>query len=97
MTSEPTPALHAQLLDATLQDIFGPVDASALAQIRPRLTTHEVPSGTVLMQQGDPSDAMFIVLSGRLRATLAAEGGPPLILGEIGRGEPIGEMGVAPP
>jgi NTE family protein len=94
MTTEPTPALHAQLLDATLIDIFGPVDAEALAQIRPRMTTHEVPSGTVLMRQGDPSDAIYIVLSGRLRATLATDGGPAVILGEIGRGEPIGEMGV---
>ncbi len=91
---EPTPPLHAQLLDSTLKDIFGPVDAAALAQVRPRMTTHDLPSGTVLMHQGDPPDAIYIVLSGRLRATLRQRDGVETILGEIGRGEPIGEMGV---
>ena len=94
MTTEAPPALHAQLLNQTLKDIFGTVDQAALDQIRPRMTTHDIPSGTVLMRQGDPSDAMYIVLSGRLRATLRQEDGSSVILGEIGRGEPIGEMGV---
>lgn len=94
MTTDDTPALHAQLLASTLKDIFGPVDATAMAQIRPRMTTHEIPSGTVLMRQGDPSDSIYIVLSGRLRATLQRDNGPAIMLGEIGRGEPIGEMGV---
>lgn len=94
MTSDSTPALHQQLLESTLRSIFGPVDTAALAQIRPRMSTHEVASGTVLMRQGEPSDAMYIVLAGRLRATLQPEEGTPVVLGEIGRGEPIGEMGV---
>ena len=49
---EPTPPLHAQLLDSTLKDIFGPVDAAALAQVRPRMTTHDLPSGTVKQSGG---------------------------------------------
>lgn len=94
MSPDTVPALHTQLLDATLKDIFGPVDAAALDQVRPRMTTHDVPSGTVLMRQGDAPDAIYIVLSGRLRATLRQRDGVETILGEIGRGEPIGEMGV---
>lgn len=43
---------------------------------------------------GDPPDSIYLVLSGRLRAVASRAGGEQVVLGEIGRGEPIGEMGV---
>ena len=32
----------------------------------------EVPKGTVLFRQGDPSDTMFVVEAGRVRLTLGS-------------------------
>lgn len=81
---------HQRLLEATLGEVLGTLDAELLARVLPRLSTLELPGGATLMAEGDPSDALYLVLSGRLRAT--RRGGT--VLGEIGRGEPIGEMGV---
>lgn len=86
--------LHEQLLNSTLREIFGEIDAGLLARIRPRMHTVNLPGGEVLMRQGDPSDCIYLVLSGRLRASLISPDGQMVALGEIGRGEPIGEMGV---
>ena len=94
MTHPAEPSLHERLLNSTLQEIFGEIDPELLARIRPRMTTLNLPGGDVLMRQGDPSDSTYLVLSGRLRASLLDAEGQMIILGEIGRGEPIGEMGV---
>jgi NTE family protein len=86
--------LHQQLLQDTLREIFGEVDHDLLHKLIPRMRTLELPGGSILLRQGEVSDAIYLVLSGRLRATLhdPEQGG--IALGEIGRGEPIGEMGV---
>ncbi len=83
-----------QWLAPTLKDIFGEVDKDFLALMAPRMQTLELPGGSVLLRQGDAPDAIYFVLSGRLRASTETPDGNTLLLGEIGRGEPIGEMGV---
>lgn len=70
--------------------MFGELEPGLFASLQPRLTTLELAGGTVLMREGEPSDALYLVLSGRLVASRGADA----VLGEIGRGEPIGEMGV---
>ena len=49
-------------------------------------------AGETLFNAGDDGDALYVVAFGRLRAVLrdGAEGGQ--VLGEIGRGESVGEM-----
>jgi len=93
----PTPAppsdaagFHQRLLEDTLAEVFGELEPGLFASLQPRLTTLELAGGTVLMREGEPSDALYLVLSGRLVASRGADA----VLGEIGRGEPIGEMGV---
>lgn len=86
-------ALHYQLLVSTLKEIFGDIDNDFLTQVLPLMSTLELPGASVLMRQGDTSDAIYLVLSGRLRASVQGSAGVES-LGEIGRGEPIGEMGV---
>jgi signal transduction histidine kinase len=52
-------------------------------------------AGDVLMRQGDPSDALYIVLSGRVRVERAfPELAEPVLLAEVGPEEVLGEMGV---
>src|SRR6184192_4129186 len=50
--------------------------------------------GAVLCRQGTPSDAMYVVVSGRLRVVLEKANGEQRALSEIGRGETVGEMGM---
>src|SRR6195952_4014036 len=47
---------------------------------------------TLLIQEGDQGDTIFIILSGRLRAFSAGERGRELTYGAYGPGEYIGEM-----
>lgn len=82
-----------ELLRAVMRDIFGEFDEARLAELIPRLSTVELAAGQVLVCEGEQSDAMYIVLSGRLRACTGV-GERTVTLGEISRGEVIGEMGV---
>ncbi|MBN1418272.1 MAG: cyclic nucleotide-binding domain-containing protein [Planctomycetes bacterium] len=50
--------------------------------------------GEILFRQGDPADALYFVVSGRLRATIARPGCEGIAVGEIGPGEPVGELGI---
>jgi len=54
--------------------------------------THLLAAGAVLYQQGDPATDLAVVVSGRLRAT-STRSGSPVVDREIGRGEPVGEIG----
>ncbi|MGL6290448.1 MAG: patatin-like phospholipase family protein [Silanimonas sp.] len=84
---------HQRLLEDTLSEVFGALEPGLVASLMPRLATLELVGGAVLMREGESSDALYLVLSGRLLAT-RHEAGAEHALGEIGRGEPIGEMGV---
>jgi signal transduction histidine kinase len=49
-------------------------------------------AGEVLFSQGDAAEALFVVLSGRLRVYLLDEAGRPLELSTVGPGEYVGEI-----
>jgi NTE family protein/lysophospholipid hydrolase len=46
----------------------------------------------VLFREGDPGDALYVVLQGRLQVVRERPGRPPQVLREVGRGEPVGEL-----
>lgn len=48
--------------------------------------------GTVLIEEGDRGDALYIILSGRLRAFSSAANGREITFGIYGPGEYLGEM-----
>jgi len=82
--------LRRQQLAAILTRRFGSVDVEALRRLESEVSWRRLPRGERLFRQGDPGDALFIAVSGRLRAL--TEGDPPKRLGEIARGESLGEM-----
>jgi NTE family protein len=47
-----------------------------------------------LFEQGELADRVYILVSGRLQAVVGHAAGGARILGEIGRGEIIGEMAI---
>ena len=51
-----------------------------------------LPPGSVLFREGEPSDAMYLVLRGELQATVADAQQGEIVVGRIGPGEPVGEM-----
>ena len=50
--------------------------------------------GARLFSEGEPSDCLFIVISGRLRVTVRLPDGQERVVGEVARGETVGEMGL---
>ena len=76
--------------------------AKRLTTLLPRLILHvdfalewlQVNAGQVIYHQNDESDAIYIVLNGRLRLILEKEGGEMRVLGEFGQGESVGELEV---
>ncbi|MBC7942116.1 MAG: cyclic nucleotide-binding domain-containing protein, partial [Chitinophagaceae bacterium] len=92
----PTPSSRQhdqdQLLLQSLHSLFGDLGAPALAVLRQELQWVEVAGGQALMHQGEPGDAMFISVSGRLRAYVADDNGGQRMVREMSRGKVIGEM-----
>ena len=53
------------------------------------------PSGHVVMRQGESSDSVWVLLSGRVRVVEAtSDGQADMLLGELGRAEIFGEIGI---
>ena len=85
---------HQKFLETSLEKIFPAIDPAFFAAILPLMQTIELPGGCILMKQGDSSDAIYFVLSGRLQANIQEADGQSTLRSEFGRGEPIGEIGV---
>ena len=82
-----------QLVGA-LKALFGVHDAETLAWLRDELEWIPLSHGDVLFREGDPGDAMYVLVSGRLRiATSVPENGQ-RVVGEVSPGELVGELGL---
>ena len=86
------PHLQDGLLDHHLRAFLGPVDEPALRSLREQLEWVEVAAGQTLMAQGEPGDAMYLSISGRLRAYVRDDDGVEHMVREMARGQIIGEM-----
>ena len=64
-------------------------DLGALAQ---RAVTRAYPKGSIIINEGDETDSLYIVLSGKVKVFLADEEGREVILDTHGPGEYFGEM-----
>ena len=64
----------------------------ALAALCDRGETRRYRKGTLLIQEGDHGDTLFIILSGRLRAFSIGDNDREITYGEYGPGEYLGEM-----
>ena len=82
---------HDMLVEA-LRRIFGEFDEDMLAKVLPRLEWVELAGGERLFNQGEHDDSLYFVISGRLRASRQVDGGVPAVLGDIARGETVGEL-----
>ncbi|PGH06110.1 lysophospholipase NTE1 [Polytolypa hystricis UAMH7299] len=76
--------------------------AKRLTNVLPRLLLHidfalewvQVNAGQVIHHKGDESDAIYIVLNGRLRSVLDKGDGNISVTGEYGQGDSVGELEV---
>lgn len=97
---------HAPSIDGAPAE--PPSSSSVRSQVLPQVSADErmlqeaaadvewlqVPAGTVLCREGEPGDSLYVVISGRLSAVIAGENGDQQVVGEMSRGEIVGEIGV---
>jgi SulP family sulfate permease len=56
------------------------------------MTRREVGAGERLIAQGDDADGMYVITRGRMRVSIAGDGGRPVSLVEYGPGVSVGEL-----
>jgi NTE family protein len=83
---------HFPQLRACLRDYFAVEDDGFIRFMQENCTFLELYSGDWLIEQGARDDDVYFVLSGRLRAIRIEADGSRQVLGDIGRGEPAGEL-----
>lgn len=83
---------HEQFVAAVAR-LFGSLSEEALATIEPLAEWIHMVRGSALFKQGDASDGVCVVISGRLQVIRAHADGTSIIIGEASPGESIGEMG----
>ncbi len=89
--SQTQPAYRDALLAEHLRTLFPDAPAQALDFMRRHLQWVEIAAGETLIVQGDPGDAAYLALSGRLRVYVSDDDGERAVR-ELARGAVIGEM-----
>ena len=90
LTELATVRLRQAQLARQVATLFPEVDESVRWALMAGVKWVRLKAGDTLVERGDPADAAYIVVSGRLRATLGA--GADDILADVGPGELVGEM-----
>ncbi|MGI9506208.1 MAG: patatin-like phospholipase family protein [Geminicoccaceae bacterium] len=83
--------------ETSLRDVafFDDIDDHTLGLLQQHLTRLALRAGGQLFAEGDESDALYIVVSGRLEIRVAGGAGKPFrSVAQIGAGEVVGELGV---
>lgn len=86
------PGGHREMLIGGLRSIFGEFDVEMLERVLPRLEWVHLAGGDVLFRQGERDESLYFVISGRLRVLALEADGSRTTLGEVARGETVGEM-----
>jgi NTE family protein/lysophospholipid hydrolase len=73
-------------------ELFRGLNDSVLRELEAEFERVCLPSGETLIRQGEPADCMYLLVIGRLRAYVERAEGDEIVVGEVGRGEVVGEM-----
>jgi predicted acylesterase/phospholipase RssA/CRP-like cAMP-binding protein len=72
--------------------LFRDLDEATLAEVMNHLEWFLVPGGHAVCRQGDVSDGLYLVASGRLSVIREAPSGEETVLSHAGRGDSVGEV-----
>ena len=72
--------------------LFAGLSDSSRQALAARASSVHLQAGSTLMREGGPGDALYAVVSGRLRVFAAQPDGSQAAVGEISAGEVVGEM-----
>ena len=71
--------------------LFASLDETTRLELARQLEPVHMAAGKVIFRQGDTGEGLFLVVSGRLRVTVAADGAE-RVLYDVGRGAIVGEL-----
>ena len=74
--------------------LFASFPEDQLRMLTTVVTRRSLPRSTTVMASGDPTDSLYIVLSGRLKVMMSDAEGKEVILSILTAGEFFGEMGL---
>lgn len=74
--------------------LFAEVEPDVLARLAERAVVRRLAAGQMLFVEGDPSEHLVLVRSGRLRVLVTSERGDELVLSVLGAGDVVGELSV---
>ena len=74
--------------------LFASCPEEQLRMLTTVVTRKSAPRSTTIMAGGDPTDSLYIILSGRLKVKMSDSEGKEVILAILGPGEIFGEMGL---
>lgn len=74
--------------------LFSGIGDDQLRLLVPVFSRRSAARGSMIMAAGDPTDSLYIVLSGRLKVMMSDADGKEVILNILGPGEFFGEMGL---
>ena len=69
-----------------------PLPRPLLAAIAQHGGTRSFPASAILINEGDSTDSLYIVLAGRVKVYSSADNGREIVLAELGPGEYLGEL-----
>lgn len=72
--------------------LFSGLEAGELARLSSKAVIHSYPRNTIVINQGDISTSLHVIVSGKVRVFLSNEEGKEVILSIQGPGECFGEM-----
>jgi CRP/FNR family cyclic AMP-dependent transcriptional regulator len=78
-----------------MHQILGPfanLDEAALRELAPGGMLRSFPKGAILVNEGDATDALYVLLSGRVKASVSDADGAELVLSTIEAGDYFGEL-----
>ena len=78
--------------DRTALPLFAGVSAAAIAEIMPLATVLDYPAGTTIFTEGEPGDALYLVLAGRIDLRCCDRCGQQQTLATLEAGAMLGEI-----
>ena len=71
--------------------LFSGMSDEVLHELATQAIERDIGVGKTVLQQGEAGDTLYLVVQGRLHASIQSGEGKPLVVGEINTGEPFGE------
>ncbi|MBL9036897.1 MAG: cyclic nucleotide-binding domain-containing protein [Archangium sp.] len=84
--------LQADEIASVLRSIVGPVEQAVIDAFQKVVKWVYLQRGEALFRQGDPGDAWFIITGGRLEIEITNPQGESQVIGQLGRGDSLGEI-----